>query len=261
VSHWPKPDAPPLWGGAGVSFLWEYLAAHQNYALPESLDRASIGFLGHCLARYGRSRAQLFQDCYVTWKLGEEKPGYFVEFGATDGVALSNTWRLETELGWTGLLAEPFPAWHEALHANRRARIDHRCVWRRSGETLEFLAVRTIPELASLKAYAGHDLHAAERQKSSETITVESVALTDLLAEHGAPRLIDYLSIDVEGAELDALESLDFDRFQPRIVTIEHNFDEARRAGIELLLGSQGFVREFEQFSGFDDWYFHPQRV
>jgi FkbM family methyltransferase len=261
VSQWPKPDAPPLWSGAGVSFLWEYLAAHQNYARPESLDQPSIKFLGYCLARYGRSRAQLFQDCYVTWKLGEGTPGYFVEFGATDGVALSNTWRLEADLGWTGLLAEPFPAWHAALQANRRARIDHRCVWRRSGETLEFLAVRTIPELASIKAYAGNDQHAAERLKSSETIPVQSVTLTDLLAEHGAPRTIDYLSVDVEGAELDALESLDFERFRPRIVTVEHNFDEARRTGIESLLGSQGFVREFEQFSGFDDWYCHPERV
>lgn len=256
-----KPDAPPLWTEAGIAHLWDYLSWHQNYRLPETLDAHSIGFIAHCLARFGRSRAQLFQDCYVTWKLGEKKGGFFVEAGATDGVSLSNTWRLETELGWTGILAEPLPAWHAALHANRRARIDHRCLWKRSGETLEFLAVRTIPELAAIKSYAGGDLHAAERLKTSETLSVPTVSLTDLLAEHQAPELIDYLSVDVEGAELDVLESLDFERFKPRIITVEHNFEEEKRDAIAVLLGSQGFVRELEAFSKFDDWYFHPDRI
>jgi len=97
--------------------------------------------------------------------------------------------------------------------------------------------------------------------KSSKTIPVESVSLTDLLAEHGAPQIIDYLSVDIEGAELDALESLDFERFKPRIITVEHNFEAERRDAIEVLLASQGFVREFESLSKFDDWYCHPERV
>lgn len=254
------PQVPPLPSG-GTSFLWNYLAAHQGRKWDAWPDRSVLEFLGHCLARAGRSQAQLYQDCYVAWKLRDKRDGYFVEFGATDGVALSNTFFLERELGWTGILAEPFPRWHAALAANRAAaRIDYRCVWRASGEQLEFLALDDAPELATLKTFAAEDHHAAQRARRGRSIVVATVSLTDLLVQHGAPRSIDYLSVDVEGAELEVLRGLDFERYEPRILTVEHNFHEQRRRDIHTLLGSHGFVREFEAFSGFDDWYYHPGR-
>lgn len=54
--------------------------------------------------------------------------GFFVEFGATNGIDLSNTYLLETEFGWNGILAEPDKYWHTSLIANRTAIIDIRCV-------------------------------------------------------------------------------------------------------------------------------------
>jgi FkbM family methyltransferase len=253
-------EVPMLWQRGGASFLWAWLTAHQKDWVEAGLDVAKFAFLGECLTHFGRSRAQLFQDCYVCYRLHDKRGGFFVEFGATDGKELSNSYMLEAELGWRGILAEPLPFWHHALAGNRRARIDHRCVWRRSGERLEFLTLHTIPELASLKAYAESDLHAAERRKAEGTFPVETVSLADLLAQHEAPEDIDYLSIDVEGAELDVLAGMDFDRYRPRIITIEHNF-QPHRGEMQRLLESRGFVREFEDLSMFDDWYYHPARV
>jgi FkbM family methyltransferase len=252
---------PPLWVPEGLAFLWQYLRHHQDRENRSTADERSLGFLAHCLAGFRQSSAQLFQDLYVTYKLGNKTDGYFVEFGACDGVKFSNTLLLEADLAWRGILAEPLPAWQQGLHANRRARIDHRCVWRRSGETLEILEVAKNPELTSIKSYAGSDYHGVDRPADGKVFRVETVSLTDLLAQHGAPELIDYISVDVEGAELDALEGLDFERFKPRVITVEHNYLKDKRGAIELLLGAQGFVREFEDFSQFDDWYFHPERV
>lgn len=228
---------------------------------PGEANAATFEFLGHCVAYLGRSRAQIFQDCYVAYKLRDKRGGYFVEFGATNGLDLSNTWLLERELGWRGILAEPFPFWHAALRANRAARIDERCVWRRTGERLAFSASETIPEYATLKTHEAGDQYAADRRAASKTILVDTVTLTDLLAQHEAPQDIDYLSIDVEGAELDVLVGMDFARYRPRIITIEHNHQEARRGEIQARLAAHGFVREFEAFSKFDDWYYHPGRV
>jgi FkbM family methyltransferase len=252
---------PPLWLPEGMDFLWQYLLRHQDRGTRSTADARSLGFVAHCLAGFRQSSAQVFQDLYVTYKLGNKGDGYFVEFGACDGIKCSNTFMLETDLGWRGILAEPLPAWQQSLHANRRARIDHRCVWRRSGEMLEILEVEKYPELTSIKSYAGNDNQSGDRPADGKTFLVESVSLTDLLVQHGAPEVIDYISIDVEGAELDALEGLDFQRFKPRVITVEHNHSDDKRNAIALLLESHGFVREFEHFSIFDDWYFHPRRV
>lgn len=251
---------PPLSNQQGLIFLWNYLVGHAHPRAALDLDERVLQFVSHCFAGFRQSHAQLFQDLYVTFRLPGARSGYFVEFGATDGVSLSNTCYLERTLGWTGILAEPMPRWHADLKAARRATIDTRCVWWESGRSLEFVATRETPELSTLAEFADADLHAKARL-DGETIRVDSVSLNDLLVEHGAPGTIDYLSIDTEGSELDILSAFDFDRFKVRVLTVEHNYNEEARAAMHQLLGAHGFVRELEIFSRFDDWYFHPERV
>lgn len=246
---------------AGLQFLWNYLIAHQNSGGDlSSLDGNALGFLAHCLRGFAYSKAGYLQDLYVSYKLKERRDGFFVEFGATDGMFLSNTYYLETSLGWDGILAEPLPSWNRQLALNRSAGIDKRCVWRESGKTLEFLVARRHPELSSLAGFCESDRHAEARLADAERISVQTISLNDLLLEHDAPHAIDYLSIDTEGSELEILSAFDFERFDVRIITVEHNFTGAREP-LRRLLESKGFVREFEMFSRDDDWYFHPQRL
>jgi FkbM family methyltransferase len=246
---------------AGLAYLWEYLLAHQNPPAGLSIDQESLDFLGYCLPRLHLSKAQYFQDLYVTYKMHDKRGGYFVEFGAADGIAMSNTFHLEYDLDWKGVLAEPFPIWHQHLRLNRKAKIDYRCVWRETGSQLEFLAANKYPLLASLKAFATSDFNTESRLMDSETITVKTVSLNDLLREHNAPHTIDYLSVDTEGSELDILTNFDFEKYLVRIMHVEHSMREGYRETIQRLLESKGFIREFPQFSGADDWFFHPDRV
>jgi hypothetical protein len=91
-----------------------------------------------CFLHHTQSKAQLMQDLLVLFLTNRKKNGYFVEFGASNGVTLSNTMLLEELYGWTGILAEPARGWHKELQIYRQCIIDTRCVTDRSGDQVLF---------------------------------------------------------------------------------------------------------------------------
>ena len=90
-------------------------------------------FLAYCFLNRDASRSQILQDLWVGYELDERREGFFVEFGATNGLVNSNTWLLEKKYSWRGILAEPNPIWHSALRQNRNSAVDFRCVSSTSG--------------------------------------------------------------------------------------------------------------------------------
>jgi len=199
-----------------------------------------------------KSKSQLNQDMFVLVELGFKRDGYFVEFGATNGLDLSNTHLLEKEFGWTGILAEPARVWQEALIANRTCKINFDCVWSKSHEEIEFNEV-SAAELSTIDTFSGSDMHKQARE-SGNKYKVYTVSLLDLLKKYKAPKEIDYLSIDTEGSEFEILSAFDFDAYKIRVITCEHNFTPMREQIYELLT-SKGYTRKYPEFSRFDDWY------
>lgn len=198
------------------------------------------------------SCSQLRQDVFVLSVLNFKSKGFFVEFGATNGIDLSNTYLLEKHFGWNGILCEPAKIWHKDLTTNRDAVIDTSCVWTKSGQRLLFNETKQ-PELSSISNLSVNDEH-IEARKNGKTYAVETVSLDDLLAKHAAPRRIDYMSIDTEGSELEILMAFSFQNYDISIITVEHNFTDSRRK-IEQLLRKKGFVKLMESISAFEDWY------
>jgi FkbM family methyltransferase len=157
---------------------------------------------------------------------------------------------LEKKFGWKGILCEPANIWHKALFSNRDSIIDTRCVYKSTGEQLDFLEATT-SHLSTIEDFATSDSH---RRKVKETYKVTTVTLGDLLTTHKAPNFIDFISIDTEGSEYIILRDFDFQKYQFGLICIEHNFSE-NRGKIFDLLSSKGYKRVFEDFSAWDDWY------
>ncbi len=198
------------------------------------------------------SQAQLWQDLFVLHELNFKRNGFFVEFGATNGMTLSNTYLLEKKFGWNGILAEPARTWHQDLARNRTAVIEKKCVWSKSDDVLMFNQT-DVAELSTINAYSGSDFHEASR-KNGTTYAVDTISLVDLLRVHQAPAMIDYLSIDTEGSEFEILKNFDFKEFKFRVITCEHN-DTPERDKIYSHLTAHGYARKYTELSKFDDWY------
>ncbi len=199
-----------------------------------------------------KSKSQLRQDIFVLYELKFKRNGFFIEFGAANGVDLSNTHLLEKEFDWSGILAEPAKLWQPSLSENRRAKIETKCVWKTTGETLLFNETNQ-PEYSTLHTFSSND-HLSTERENGNAYSVETISLMDLLQKHNAPQEIDYLSIDTEGSEFEILEHFDFNKYNIRVITCEHNFTPIREKLFSLLT-EHGYIRKFEQISQWDDWY------
>jgi FkbM family methyltransferase len=198
------------------------------------------------------SKSQIRQDLFVLSELDFKKNGYFVEFGATNGVDLSNTYLLEKEFHWEGILAEPAKCWHADLLKNRKCNIEFDCVWSESGKKLEFIEVETA-ELSKINHIEYTDANTKNREQNTKYF-VDTISLIDLLDKHNAPRKIDYLSIDTEGSEFEILSNFDFEKYSINIITCEHNYTDQREKIFDLLT-SKGYQRKYTDLSRYDDWY------
>lgn len=199
------------------------------------------------------SQSQLGQDFFVLGELGIKRGGFFVEIGGGNGIKDSNTFLLERHFEWRGVMSEPIPEEYVALSKNRSCFTLNAAVWSNSENNLKFiLAKRT--GLSTILGFENDDHHASSRKKGHQVINVQTVSLEDLLVMAEAPTVIDYLSLDTEGSEWEILKAFDFENWQFRTITVEHNFSQAREAIFELL-SSHGYIRVMEEFSVYDDWY------
>jgi len=204
--------------------------------------------LGPTLRAVETTESQFYQDIYCLLVNQGKRNGYFIEFGACDGVLLSNTLLLEREFGWTGILSEPMPSWHAALEKNRRCIIDKRCIWTETGSTIDFAE------------YEGDEYHTESSafeeggaRRASNVFKVPTVTLADLLREHDAPNTIDFMSMDVEGGEHAILSTFPFDEYRFNFMCVEQHGEHAAR--INQLLTENGYRQVFAEASGHDGYY------
>ena len=219
------------------------------YELSEFIDH---NYFGEYFKNLPNSKSQLGQDLFALSRLGFKRNGFFVEFGATNGINLSNSYLLETKFNWNGILAEPAKYWHNELRKNRKVNIDTDCVWVETGKELLFNEVDDA-KLSTIDQFSKNDQYGNLREKRKQ-YKVKTISLNDLLNKYSAPELMDYLSIDTEGSELEILKSFNFDKYKFKVITCEHNHNDNREK-LYNLLSQNGYKRKFTEISKFEDWY------
>lgn len=218
------------------------------------LDRRFVSYYS------GRSSyAQLFQDIFVIFILesSSEKTdgGYFVDIGATDGIGINNTYLLETKYNWNGIVVEPARRWQEELARNRKSIVETRCVWDTSNTTMQFMETQNAGQSSLTCTHQG-DAFASER-KSYVSYEVQTISLVDLLVSCNSPQVIDFLSIDTEGAEYSILKNFDFHRYRFKIIAVEHNYNKQHCADLDGILTKNGYIKVCRSVSWVDYWYVH----
>jgi FkbM family methyltransferase len=167
-------------------------------------------------------------------------PGFFVEAGANDGFAESNTYWLERARGWSGLLVEPVAHLAEACRRERPGStvVQAALVGRDLDGTT--VPMREAGLVGHLTVDGGRVPEWREAMVESTAVPVREVevparSLSSLLDEVGAPE-VDLLALDVEGFEVQALSGLDWERHAPRYLFVEvHDLGEGKREVDEVV--------------------------
>jgi FkbM family methyltransferase len=168
--------------------------------------------------------------------------GFFLDVGSGDGTIDSNTKLLE-ERGWTGICVDPFPTHTEG----RTCQIFKEVVSNEAGTRVKF---RAAGELGGVAGTLGRW---KDRASDSRLVEFTTVTLGDILARAKAPAAIQFISLDIEGAELDALRGFPFDTYSFGALAVEHNDEEPKRSGILALLTAHGYQRVHSWYQ--DDFY------
>lgn len=194
------------------------------------------------------------------------KNGFFIELGANDGFTQSNTLYYERKYNWKGMLIEPSPnnfltckkvrSKNNSIYCNACVGFDYQNKY----VDITYSNLMTFSNSLDLDI-VDKDIHIENSKKHLKKHEVifefGSVAqtLTSLMDKSNAPRVIDFLSLDVEGAETEVLRGVDFEKYSFKYMLVEHrDFNE-----LEQFLGDKGY--SFIEKLSYHDYLFKNDKI
>lgn len=190
---------------------------NKTLPLPQDARARSLTFLTDAPPEAFRYQAQFHQDQICVEIFGDKKFGYFVDLAAHTWKGGSNTYIIEAFNEWSGVCIEANPVDLLGLLGNRKCKLFTNPVGSKTGEVLKF-DFRQTDKKSGYGGLVGPEFDNQNNSTATELITV---TLTDILEHARAPRVIEYLSLDIEGAEFYAMRGFAFDRFTFLMVTVE----------------------------------------
>lgn len=152
-----------------------------------------------------------------------KKNGFFVEIGAFDGIQGSNCYHFEKFLNWDGIALEPSRIQFEKLKKNRKCKILNEAVSHEIKE-VEFIEVTEgLTQMSGINDnFYQRNMNIISNNEKSKT---QSINLKTITFEQAVPTNtdIDYLSIDIEGGEMDLLNSINFHDNDIKVISVENN--------------------------------------
>lgn len=163
------------------------------------------------------SMTQANQDKIVAALFRGQRNGYFVDLAANNAIRLSNTYALERQYGWRGLCIEPNPTYWRNLTFYRDCHVVAAVVGRNRMEEVQF-HFDLWGGVGGGIVGSGFDNKPAQHKSFLKMYTA---TVREILQRHDAPVVINYLSLDVEGAEDFVMRSFPFDAFRIQVLTVE----------------------------------------
>lgn len=203
-----------------IFYLWNHTKFDQKTMLisktASSLDldfqkKYTMVTSEHPFIDYSQAKQSALVLKLLNYKVG----GYYVELAANDWKVLSNGLSLETFYNWSGVCIEPNPEYFEGLLSNRKCTLYTNPVSAMSNDKVKFNFEHATSGIIH------NDYDNKVSTSSSSATEMLTTTLMSVLSHARAPFEIDFLSLDVEGAEFDVMRHFDFGLYQIKVLSIE----------------------------------------
>ena len=195
-----------------------------------------------------RTFSQNQQDLHVIEHYKNMWGGYFLDIGGCFARYDNNTYLLEKDYGWRGVIVEPQTRYHREIEQERKSSLEKRAIWKEECE-VEFCYNDETPGLGGILE--------TNRVKTLNIIKVQTITFPKLLRKYNCPHFIHYVSLDVEGAEYEVLKEFPFDEYKVGFWTIEHGNEKDKDRKITELLMSKGY--ELDRYNAQDFYWRYKQ--
>lgn len=204
--------------------------------------------------------SQNFQDVWVieqSRRLAEtdenwsRSKGYFLDIGAYHGSYCSNSKLLEVSLGWKGVCLEPFPSWFWG----RKCSLVKKAI-SGSSEDGKVVSFEGEGQLRTRSSEQSPQKQSNKRKRKGGKVSL--VSFKSLLEAERSPKFINFVSLDVEGAEVDALRDFPFGEYKVGIWIIEvqgFEWRHKRFKKIESILKKHGYEHVEVKHKGVDEYF------
>jgi FkbM family methyltransferase len=180
------------------------------------------------------------------------KNGIFMDVGAHDGISFNNTLYFEKNNNWTGINIEPIRDVYNKLIINRPNSININCAVCNNNGIADFYCNNGATEMLSgLKNnFDPRHFERLEYENSvfssnTELIQVDTKKIETICNENNINH-INYLSIDVEGAEFDVIKSINFDTVFIDVIGFENNFSDNSIPIVDFLINKNFILINFK---------------
>jgi len=163
---------------------------------------------------------------------------FFIDLACADGVTINNTFFLEKHLNWNGLLFEPNPMYKNQIRDNRSSVHINKCVTDKIGDVVNFRMDNGMLGGIVESDFDNNEKNRGKELLKAEIVSLETTTLEFELESNNAPSIIDFMSLDVEGAEYLVLKAFPFDKYKFRCIAIERPSPD-----LDLLLDSKNYIQ------------------
>lgn len=190
----------------------------------------------------GRIHSQLGQEAFIIGFLGKRSNLRYLELGAYDPFMLSNTATLRETFNWTGLSIDPNP---EVTAKFLKANL---------GESFKQVGVSGTGQKGILVQNGALTyVEALDKNTSGKSQEISLIGIRSLMEEITA---LDYLSIDIEGREMEVLVNFPFEKLKPRAITVEHNHRKHDSEEISRIMEKNGYRQVLAEITDYESWFF-----